>query len=321
MTLETQAPLPSVASSPSARLSPQERTEPKVDGRKSRNLLPTKAGSIFGKLTLLEDLGILQVKSYRARYWRMLCECGTEKVTTASSIKNGHAKTCGCSKGPGWTPLMKEKTARLLLSASANIPKPDARRKPHFRRVVSVEGTAFGQLTYLRPAASRHRGPGNKRGFWLCRCSCGKEGEFDSYAVRSGNTRSCGCSKTLPFGIANQRGLFSRYVDSAIERGLCFELSLDEFLNLTSGHCAYCGVQPSQIYDNTTKKLGGGRVENGALVYNGIDRVDNDRGYTQENCVSCCGICNGMKRTMSEQDFLEHIAKIQAHRTRRQVEH
>lgn len=45
-------------------------------------------------------------------------------------------------------------------------------------------------------------------------------------------------------------------------------------------------------------------------VYNGIDRVNNDIGYLIENCVSCCKVCNFMKRSMSKNDFINHVNKI-----------
>jgi hypothetical protein len=52
------------------------------------------------------------------------------------------------------------------------------------------------------------------------------------------------------------------------------------------------------------------REATGDLAYNGIDRVDNKKGYTEENCVSCCGLCNRMKMKMGLSDFAKHIQKI-----------
>ena len=49
---------------------------------------------------------------------------------------------------------------------------------------------------------------------------------------------------------------------------------------------------------------------NGPYVYNGVDRVDNERGYSLENCVPCCKFCNRMKRDLGKKEFLEHIKNI-----------
>lgn len=33
-------------------------------------------------------------------------------------------------------------------------------------------------------------------------------------------------------------------------------------------------------------------------MYNGVDRVDNEKGYTKENCVPSCGSCNFKKKAI-----------------------
>ena len=42
----------------------------------------------------------------------------------------------------------------------------------------------------------------------------------------------------------------------------------------------------------------------------GIDRVDNNIGYTKENAVSCCGICNIMKMSSTFEDFINRCHLI-----------
>jgi len=46
------------------------------------------------------------------------------------------------------------------------------------------------------------------------------------------------------------------------------------------------------------------------MKYNGIDRVDNSRGYESGNVVSCCGVCNMLKHVLSKEEFLARIEKI-----------
>jgi hypothetical protein len=48
----------------------------------------------------------------------------------------------------------------------------------------------------------------------------------------------------------------------------------------------------------------------GYYLYNGIDRVDNTLGYSKENCVSCCKICNYMKQVLTLEEFYSHIRRI-----------
>ena len=42
----------------------------------------------------------------------------------------------------------------------------------------------------------------------------------------------------------------------------------------------------------------------------GVDRVDNNKGYTLDNVVPCCSKCNYMKNSNTEKEFLEHVEKI-----------
>lgn len=56
-------------------------------------------------------------------------------------------------------------------------------------------------------------------------------------------------------------------------RGLTFELSFEQFAELVNSKCHYCGKEPR----------------------NGVDRVDNTRGYVTDNVVPACLPCNVRK--------------------------
>jgi len=59
---------------------------------------------------------------------------------------------------------------------------------------VKMIGEPFGRLTVLARAPSRGKAS-NLRGYWLCQCSCGKQVEISTGALRSMNQQSCGCLK------------------------------------------------------------------------------------------------------------------------------
>jgi len=63
-------------------------------------------------------------------------------------------------------------------------------------------------------------------------------------------------------------------------RGIDFNLSLDEYMKIISNKCYYCD-----------DKLGSTTNTSGFS----IDRLNNDIGYTKDNCVSCCGFCNKVR--------------------------
>jgi hypothetical protein len=42
----------------------------------------------------------------------------------------------------------------------------------------------------------------------------------------------------------------------------------------------------------------------------GIDRINNEVGYSIKNSVPCCGVCNYMKRKFSKEEFINQAIKI-----------
>jgi hypothetical protein len=91
---------------------------------------------------------------------------------------------------------------------------------------------------------------------------------------------------------------FMKYKDRCTEKNINFELKLETFTNLIFEKCYYCGVK-----DNINNKH---NIEG----INGIDRVNPKIGYTVDNCVSCCKICNYMKRVHSIDNFLKIVEHI-----------
>lgn len=90
---------------------------------------------------------------------------------------------------------------------------------------------------------------------------------------------------------------FAEYKRSAERTGRVFEFTLEEFLEFVDKPCFYCGEIPPAV---------------------GVDRVDNDVGYTKENSVPCCSTCNWMKKSLPQEVFVEkcmQISKHHAHRT------
>lgn len=157
-----------------------------------------------------------------------------------------------------------------------------------------ITGKTFNRLTVLQWCGM----------YSLCRCTCGTEKKISSSAVRSGNIRSCGCIKremhSKPPGIAAFNRVFALYVRQAKSRNLCWELTADDVKRLMTQCCFYSGHEPTSVM----------RTPTGAITYNGLDRINNLKGYTVENTVPCCAICNRMKSDMTLSDFLNHVRTI-----------
>lgn len=80
-----------------------------------------------------------------------------------------------------------------------------------------------------------------------------------------------------------------------------FDLEYTDFEKLINGECYYCGdIKSNKLIKKNYKPF----------YYNGIDRVNNEIGYTKENCVSCCEFCNKAKRNITVDEFYNKCYKI-----------
>lgn len=159
------------------------------------------------------------------------------------------------------------------------------------------------------------------RPIWLMRCRCGNEKEILWRNYARGLTLSCGCYREallksrrgcnrLPIGESAKNQLLLIYKRRAKKKKIDFTLSKEEFVELTSGNCYYCNHSPHQIL-NRAAYIGKG---NGAYIYNGIDRLDSKKGYTKDNCVTCCRMCNYAKSNMDYEDFMYWLNNLVQYR-------
>ena len=184
------------------------------------------------------------------------------------------------------------------------------------RKSTYAVGDKYGGLEVLEII------PSNKTGQHVklkCLCHYCKSTNIKSGAnVRKRN--SCGCqqreSKTwkhntgaknrpwqLEPGKAARNNLEYQYKSGAKKRKLEYQLTSEQFIDLVSSECYYCGDKETSV------RKGQGKTS-GDFYYNGIDRVDNKKGYIVDNCVPCCWKCNNMKHTLTQKDFIDHIEKI-----------
>ena len=176
-------------------------------------------------------------------------------------------------------------------------------------RLIDMIGKRFRRLTVIKRMPNAKNGEAK----WLCKCECGKETIVPGGALRNGHTKSCGClqrdlmsginkKRSFALGIANMRKVMKNYKWQAKKRKLKWDLTEKQFKEVTQQNCYYCRVKPKQIENRP--------FLNGAYVYNGIDRLDNTKGYTVDNIVSCCKQCNFAKRKYTLQEFKDWIKQV-----------
>ena len=164
-------------------------------------------------------------------------------------------------------------------------------------------------LKVLKRATNRGRST-----MWECICECGSTTIASGVHLKNGHTKSCGCYrdnfKKLPDGVAAFNSLFRNY-----KRRHAFTLNKDKFRQLIKQDYYYCGSPPNQKFKNND------RIKSTHCIYNGLDRVDNNRGYKLDNVVPCCGICNRAKNALTHDAFIEHCKKIASNHNRTNTSH
>lgn len=175
-----------------------------------------------------------------------------------------------------------------------------------------IYGDQVGSFTFVRTELV------GKNKTWVVRCVCGEEKVFWKYSAIF-RQETCGCG-TDEAGLSKQqrRMLNSRlhsYKSGAKKRGLNWNLTYSEFVEITSSPCVYCGTEPKQTnyFENSPslqKESPNVDWSKYTINFNGVDRVDSSEDYTYDNCVPCCTYCNRAKSDLSLPEFKSHIERV-----------
>lgn len=142
--------------------------------------------------------------------------------------------------------------------------------------------------------------------YWNVECTnCGSVSCKETSHINK--TKRCRYCHQMKKGETGCNRLFDTYRRHAKSAKRDFLLDLKQFQQLTSSNCYYCNATPSKIIGNNNSN----KISHwGDYVYNGIDRIDNFLGYTINNCVPCCEICNWAKSNRGVDEFKQYINNI-----------
>lgn len=193
-----------------------------------------KVGNRYGKLVVTDILPVLK-KVYPAGYTaykypvRCKCDCGNNNfVTTKQELSSGSTTTCGC---------------RVYNKLKI--------------------GDRFGRLV-ITSGPVRDK----KVTKWLCKCDCGGEVLVADYSLKSGNTKSCGCSnRVYPDVIPgekygkltviqlhkDERGMFGKFWDCECD---CGNKTVVSDSKLKRGETKSCGCLVKKHYIKSGDKFG-----------------------------------------------------------------
>jgi len=146
-----------------------------------------------------------------------------------------------------------------------------------------LSGKRYGRLTVIKPCGKNKYG----KYMFLCKCDCGNDCITLGNGLQCGNTLSCGCLR-LEKSLEKVRALTKHNMSNTriyniwhtmIQR--CYYLKHKSYRNY--------GGRGITVCDEWQGKHGAENFINWAMV-NGyadsltIDRIDNDKGYSPDNC-------------------------------------
>lgn len=141
-----------------------------------------------------------------------------------------------------------------------------------------LTGQRFGRLTVISQSGSSNHG----RRLWKCKCDCGNETILNTTVLVSGTTKSCGCLKVevardrmRTHGMSHSR-LFSIW--TAMKQR-CYNKNFEQY-----NHYGGRGITVCDEWINNFQAFYDWAIKNGYAEDLTIDRIENDKGYSPDNC-------------------------------------
>lgn len=204
-------------------------------------------GQRFGRLTVVSRAE----NKFGRTNWHCKCDCGNERDILAINLTRGFTKSCGC--------LHNEQLRE--------------------RKLIDLSGQKFGRLLVLKRAENHGR-----ETYWKCRCDCGNTKEINGAKLKNGHTKSCGClSKEITSEMSRTHGMSDTRLYRIYKKMYrrCYKPKTKSFENYGGRGITIC---TEWLGEHGFENFAKWSTENGYNDNLSIDRKDNDKGYSPENC-------------------------------------
>lgn len=121
------------------------------------------------------------------------------------------------------------------------------------QKIKDISGMKFGKLTAIRISKDQN----NPKGIlWDCICDCGKKVSVLGYNLRTGATKSCGCSRTEKYSLIGKTFGYLTVIEKVENKGknvrykckcICGNETIVHAGDLRSGYTKSCGCYNKKI--------------------------------------------------------------------------
>lgn len=146
-----------------------------------------------------------------------------------------------------------------------------------------LTGQRFGRLFVIEREGSDNQ----KRVTWRCRCACGRETVVASSYLLSGNTKSCGCLRNeVLIKCSTKHGKrHTRLYDVWRNmKGRCYNPKNRKYDRYGGRGITICDEWKNDFQTFYEWAMANGYDENALFGECTLDRIDNQKGYSPDNC-------------------------------------
>lgn len=215
------------------------------------------AGMKFGRLTVIKQAPSKTTPNGTIRtMWECNCNCGAKGVVVSSQgLRKGVEPSCGCAK--------REKTSKRTLD--------------------DLSGKRFGRLVVQKRDENAKCGMTR----WKCLCDCGNECSVLARNLVSGHTVSCGCYRNeVREQLQKKHGYKGTRIYGVWEKikSRCCNPDNPSYSRYGGRGITICDEWRDNPEAFIEWAYANGYDENAKYGECTVDRIDNSKGYSPDNC-------------------------------------